>query len=231
MGNLATGNARVNETAARLTRGGGPMDYGADNLRLLVHVVRALAEGRPVTPERLAEIVDGLGCDRDGAERFLGRVAERDGEGNVVGALGLSLGRHPYRFTVGGVTMTTWCAQDTLFLPVMLQQTATVECESPLSKTAIRMTVTPGGVTGSSPAGAVMSTVIIDPDEADLGTSAEIQMTFCRMVHFFASPEEAGRWAAGRDDIETLSLDEAFDLGSRLWPEAYAYARSLPAAA
>ena len=56
-------------------------------------------------------------------------------------------------------------------------------------------------------------------------------MNFCRNIHFFASEEEVEQWAAGRGDIETLSLDEAFDLGYQLWPEAYSYAKTLAQAA
>ncbi len=56
-------------------------------------------------------------------------------------------------------------------------------------------------------------------------------MGFCRMIHFFVSPQEVEAWAAGRDDIETLSLEEAYDLGYQLWPEAYAYAKALSEAA
>ena len=77
----------------------------------------------------------------------------------------------------------------------------------------------------------VMSMVILDPDSTDLNTAGEIQMNFCRNIHFFASGEEVEQWAAGRGDIETLSLEEAFDLGSQLWPEAYSYAKTLSEAA
>ena len=106
-----------------------------------------------------------------------------------------------------------------------------METESPLSKEKIRITVGPEGVKEVSPAGAVMSTVILDPNSTDLNTPTEIQMNFCRNIHFFASEEEVEQWAAGRGDIETLSLDEAFDLGYQLWPEAYSYAKTLAQAA
>ncbi len=220
-------NARANEMVRQLTRNGGLMDYGTSNLHLLIHVVQALAKGRPIAGEELDRIVGKLGIDRAEAERFLRQVTERDGDDNVVGALGLSLKQHPHRFTVSGIQMTAWCAQDTLFLPVMLQRNATVETESPLSKEKIRMTVGPEGVQDVSPPGAVMSMVIVDPDTAALNTPDDIQMAFCRMIHFFVSPQEVEAWAAGRDDIETLSLAEAYDLGYQLWPEANAYAKDL----
>jgi alkylmercury lyase len=152
------------------------------------------------------------GIDRAEAERFLRQVTERDGDDNVVGALVLSHKQHPHRFTVSGIQMTAWCAQDTLFLPVMLQRTATVESESPLSKEKIRMTVGPEGVQEVSPPGAVMSMVIVDPDTTALNTPKEIQMAFCRMIHFFVSPQEVEEWVAGRDEVVSDS-GWKFDLG------------------
>ena len=224
-------NQRAEEMVQVLNRNGGLMDYETDNLHLLVQIARVLAKGDPVTTNQVDGIVAELGIDADASEQFLQTVAERDDDDNIVGALGLSLKQHPHRFIVGGTEMTAWCAQDTLFLPVMLQQTATVETESPLSKEKIRITVGPQGVKEVSPAGTVMSTVILDPNSTDLNTPTEIQMNFCRNIHFFASEKEVAEWAAGRGDIETLSLDEAFDLGYQLWPEAYSYAKTLAQAA
>ena len=220
-------NQRADEMVQVLNRNGGLMDYETDNLHLLVQIVRVLAKGDPVTTNQVDGLIAELGIDADASEQFLQTVAERDDDDNIVGALGLSLKQHPHRFIVGGTEMTAWCAQDTLFLPVMLQQTATVETESPLSKEKIRITVGPQGVKEVSPAGTVMSTVILDPNSTDLNTPTEIQMNFCRNIHFFTSEEEVEQWAAGRSDIETLSLEEAFDLGYQLWPEAYSYAKAL----
>jgi hypothetical protein len=72
-----------------------------------------------------------------------------------------------------------------------------------------------------------MSTVVFDPDSTELNTPTDIQMNFCRNIHFFASEEEVEQWAAGRSDIEILSLEEAFELGNQLWPEANSYAKAL----
>ena len=223
-------NARANDMVRRLTECGGLLDYGVDNSHLLVHVLRALAAGRPVTGAQVDQMVAGLGRDREAAEQFLRQITERDAEDNIVGALGLSLKQHPHRFTVNGVQMTAWCAQDTLFLPALLQQAAIVESESPFSKEPIRLTVGPDDVKEVTPASAVLSTVILDPDTADFGSPEAIMMSFCRNIHFFASADEVESWAKGRDDIETLTLEEGFELGRRMWPEAHAYAGALETA-
>ncbi len=41
-------------------------------------------------------------------------------------------------------------------------------------------------------------------------------MTFCRQIHFFASRDEAERWAAGRGDLAILTLQEGYRIGRLL---------------
>ncbi len=151
-------------------------------------------------------------------------MSERDTDDNIVGVMGLSLGDHPHRFNVNGTQMSTWCAEDTLFLPAMLKQTATIESGSPLTNEKVRLTVSAEGVEESNPAGAVVSIVIVDPDKADMSSAQAIWGTFCHHIFFFASRREGEQWAAGRDDIEILSLDEGFELGKQFWSKVLAYA-------
>ena len=205
-------NARATEATRKLTRPGGPFDYGPDLSRLPVRVMRELAQGRPLPKERVDQIIGDLGIAREGANRFLREVAERDADGNVVGIMGLSLNDTPHRFYVNGTRMSTWCAEDTLFLPAVLDQTATVESKSPVTRERVRLTVSPQGVEEVDPPGAVLSWVIVDPDDANMSSVEAIWGTFCHHVFFFASREEAERWAAGRDDIEILSVEEAYEL-------------------
>ena len=80
-------NQRADEMVQVLNRNGGLMDYGTDNLHLLVRVVRVLAKGRPVTTNQVDEIVAELGIDPNASEQFLQTVAERDDDDNIVGAL------------------------------------------------------------------------------------------------------------------------------------------------
>ena len=168
-------------------------------------------------------IVADLGIDPEEDHKLLREVTERDADNNVVGIMGLSLNDTPHRFYVNGTRMSTWCAADTLFLPAVLGQTATVESKSPVTRERIRLTVSPQGVEEVDPAGAVRSMVIVDPDDADMGSVEAIWGTFCHHLFFFASREEAARWAAGRDDIEILSVDEAFELGRLVSSRFLAY--------
>ena len=209
-------NARATEAWRKYAKPGGLLDYGPELSRLLVRLMRELAQGRPVPKERVDKFVADMNIDRGGAYRLLGEVAERDADNNVVGIMGLSLNDTPHRFYVNGARMSTWCAGDALFLPPVLDRTASVESVSPVNREKVRLTVSPQGVEEVDPAGAVLSIVIVDPDDADMGSVEAIWGIFCHHIFFFASREEAERWAAGRDDIELLSVDEAYQLGRQL---------------
>ena len=217
------GNARARETMRMLIEPGGPLDYGPNLSRLLVRVMRELAQGRPVPKERVDQIVADVGIAREDADRLLGGVTERNSDGNIFGILGLSLNNTPHRFYVDGTQMSAWCAADTLKLPAMLDQSATVESKSPLTGEKIRLTVSPQGMEEVDPAGAVVSIVIVDPADANMGSVEAIWGTFCHHIFFFASREEAERWAAGRDDIEILSVEEAYELVRLLSSRFLAY--------
>ena len=217
------GNVRADAMVSSLTASGGLVDFGPDHTRLLIKVMRSLGTGRPVTSEQVDQFITEIGTGRDEADEFLRARTERDADDDIVGILGLSLKDHQHRFTVNGTQMAAWCAYDTLFLPVLLQQTATVESPSHLSKEPVRLTVSPTGVQDINPAGAVLSMVIIDPDKTDMGSTKAIWGNFCHQVFFFASRQEAEQWAAGRNDIEILSVQEGFELGKQMWSKVLVY--------
>jgi len=216
-------NARATEATRKLTKPGGPVDYGPDLSRLLLRMMRQLAQGHPLPKDQVDRIVADGGITREDAYRFLPEVAERDADENVFGIMGLSLNDTRHRFYVNGTRMSAWCAEDTLFLPTVLDRTATIESKSPVSGKKIRLTVSPQEVEEVDPAGAVVSIVIVDPDDANMSSVEAIWGTFCHHTFFFASREEAKRWAAGRDDIEILSVDEAYELGQQVSSRFLAY--------
>ena len=211
------------EATRKLTNPGGLLDYGPDLSRLLVRLMRELAQGRPIPRERVDRIVADVGIAREDAYRFLGEVTERDADKNILGIMGLSLNDTPHRFYVNGTWMSTWCAEDALFLPTVLNQIATVESKSPVSGERVRLTVSPQGAEQVDPPGAVVSIVIVDPADADMGSVEAIWGIFCHHIFFFASREEAERWAAGRGYIEIVSVDEAFELMRQLSSRFLAY--------
>jgi alkylmercury lyase len=195
------------------------LEYGADHLRLLVRVMRELAHGRPLTAEQVDGFLADLGIAPDAADQFLRQVTERDAQDQIVGALGLSLQVHPYRLVVDGVSLSAWCAEDTLFLPAILRQTVTIESLSPVSGRPIRLRVSPERVEEVSPAGALVSLVLVDPSREHVASVEAIWSAFCNYIHFFATQDEAERWATGtgRDDIAILSVEEGFAWQRPVW--------------
>ena len=217
-------NERVTEIARKWNGAGNALNFGPDNSRLLIRVWRTLAKGRPVSGELIDQIISDLGVNQDEAGEFLRGVTERDSSDSIVGIFGLSLNDHPHRFTVNGASLTTWCAEDALFLPPMLKQTATVESYSPVSKEKVRLTLGPDGVEEVSPAGAVVSIVTLDPSKVDVSSVEAIYGNFCEQIHFFASRKEAERWAADRENIDILSVEEGYELGKLAFSELLAHA-------
>ncbi len=217
-------NELVTEVARKWNGAGNALNFGPDNSRLLISVWRTLAKGRPVSGEQIDEMIADLGVNQDEAGEFLRGVTERDPSDSIVGIFGLSLNDHPHRFTVNGASLTTWCAEDALFLPAMLKQTATVESYSPVSKEKVRLTLGPEGVEEVSPAGAVVSIVTLDPSKVRTSSVEAIYGNFCEQIHFFASREEAERWAADRENIDIRSVEEGYELGKLAFSELLAHA-------
>jgi alkylmercury lyase len=207
---------RAEEMVRELTGDDRVLDYKPEQARLLVQVLRTLARGRPVSAQEIDVIAADLGWAPEAAHGFLRPLTERDAADAVIGVFpGLSLGNHPHRLSVNGRQMSAWCAEDTLFLPALLGQTAMIESTSPLSRAPVRLTVSPDGVMEVYPPEAVLSIAVVDGDTRLTSVEA-IWMTFCQNIHFFATREEAVRWAAGRDDIAILTPDEGYELGRQL---------------
>jgi alkylmercury lyase len=203
----------------KLIRSGGLLDYGPDRSRLLLRIVRSLGEGSPVSPEQVDQISEEIGVVRDDAHAFLRQVTEPGPDDAIIGALGLTLNETTHRFTVNGTRLFTWCALDTLFLPTVLGQPASIESESPVSRTKVQLKVGPQGVEAVDRPGVAVSIVLLDPDAAEMNSVEAIWTAFCHHVFFFATRDEADAWAAGRanrDAIEIVSVDEAFRLGHLL---------------
>jgi alkylmercury lyase len=209
-------NKRALASVRKLTDAGGVVDYGPDLSRLLVRVMRTLAQGHPVAEQQISQIITDLDIDRNKAIHFLSQVAERDENGNVAGIMGMSLNKTSHRLNLNGTRLYAWCAMDTLFLPAMLDQTVTIESKSPISRQIVRLTVSPQQVEQFEPASAVLSFVVVEPEEANMNSVESIWNTFCHHIYLFASREEAEQWAGGRKDIEILPVEQAFELGKML---------------
>ena len=227
MSAISSNNQRlsVQEIAANLNAAGIPPEFGEDNSRLLVKTLRILAQGEPISKAAAIRISEELDLPFEQVDEFLQGVTERDSDDNIIGLVGLSLNQDwAHRFHINGNSLRTWCAWDTLFLTQIIGEEVTVESESPLSGETVRLTLNRNRVASSVPETAVVTIVNIDPDVHDVSSVEAIWGNFCHQVYFFPSKQEAEEWIAGRDHIEVLTVDEAFELGRLAFSSVLKYA-------
>ncbi len=123
----------------------------------------------------------------------------------VIGYWGLTLHPTTHRFEVNGLTLYTWCAWDTLFLPAVLGAAARIESIRPVGRNRI----TPGkGITKAGPRGVVMSFLRCDPSRV----REDVVSNFCHYVFFFGSAEVGRQWVSEHPQTFLLSLTDVFEL-------------------
>lgn len=204
------------EVAKALRASNFPQRVGTDKTRLRTEVLRLVAKGRPVSLEKVEKLASNLRMSTNAATSFISKVSEQDGDGNIVGILGLSQRAHPHRFEVKDRVLSTWCAWDALFLPALLKQRATVESSCPVTKERIRLTITPKKVEEVAPSDCVVTMAVpaTTPEAVE-----DIWAAFCHFVLFFASEEAASRWVSKRkQDLRIVSVETAYNLGRQAFP-------------
>lgn len=176
-------------------------------------ILQLLAEGEPVTPERLAEV---SGQPVEFIRTTFAAVQNCGCEFNEGGALigdALTLTPTRHRFRVKNRDLYAWCALDTLFLPALINETAEITSTCPQTGASIQLTVSPEGVETASPPETALSIVIAS------GCTSGINGTFCGQTHFFASKDAARAWVGERTDFAVLSVNEGFELAQRVYVE------------
>jgi len=171
---------------------------------LCTHLLRQLADGQPVSRDRLAA---ALGVSRTAVAATLQQVpnVEVDDRGDII-ASGLSLLSTPHQFRVNGHDLYTWCALDTLMYPVVLGQSAHVASRCPVSEAWVRLTVTPVRIENLDPSDALVSLVL--PDAVD--ACCDVRGAFCQHVHFFAGANAGAVWQAAHPKATLLSVEDAY---------------------
>jgi alkylmercury lyase len=182
-------------------------DVSEDDRRMQLALFRLLARGEPVEPTQLAE----TGISAVDVVQRLGRWRGlQTDEGRVVAFQGLSVVEAPHRLRVDGRTLYTWCAWDTLFLPELLASPAEIESACPTTGAKVTLHVGPDGPADLSPAEAVMS--FIDSGESP---AEDVVESFCRFVHFFASPEAAEQWTERHPGTFVMPIEDGYEIGRR----------------
>ncbi len=204
------------EVAKALRASNFPQRLGTDKTRLRIGVLRLVAKGLPVPMQKVEQFASDLKMSTNAATSFIAKVSEQDGDGNIVGILGLSQRAHPHRFEVKDRVLSTWCAWDALFLPALLKRRATVESSCPVTKERIRLTITPKKVEAVAPSECVVTMAVpaTSPEAVE-----EIWAAFCHFVLFFASEDAASRWVSKRkQDLRIVTVETAYELGRRVYP-------------
>lgn len=185
---------------------GVPPEESTLAARLEIMMYRALAEGLPVSAERLASLV-GVPVELAEALFEQGRAlgGEWDDEGRLVGNV-LTLIPTQHHFRVNGNDLYTWCSMDAIHLPGLLGQPAEVKSVDPISGREIDLTIPPDGVPTYKPAETRLSIVL------SVGDRSGPQSPLCRQMHFFASPESATIWVRDHPDATIMSVEEVYQL-------------------
>ena len=182
-----------------------------DSRRAAIMIYRLLARGAPVDP---AEVAAAAGLTRERTDELLAGwpgvfFEEGREEGRITGFWGLTcLPISSHLIKIGGRTLHTWCAWDTLFIPAILGVTAEVETTCPVTGEVIRLTVSPEGVERLAPEGAVMS--MLEPPEDIM---EDIVSKFCHHVFFFRDEKAGAEWTEARAGTRLMSLHDGFELG------------------
>jgi len=181
----------------------------------MVPMLRELATGQPVEPERLAALA---GVPVDHVLALLRQApSEWDPSGERLVGLGLTSQPTPHRFQVNGHTLYTWCAVDAMFFPVLIGAPARIQSPCAATGDPIQIDLTPAGVARVEPPSAVVSILTPSIDVS------EVRQAVCTEQHFFRSAEAAAQWHAQHPEGLLLPVAEMFELYRRavvqVWPE------------
>lgn len=179
--------------------------FGRDFWRLLWVAVAELAAGRPVEPERLASLA-GVPLDRVVAIAREARL-EWDPSGERLVGAGLTSAETPYRVDLDGRTMWTYCAPDTLELPVILGTPVRTRSSCAATGEPIHVHATPTRVESVDPP----STVVSFPD-APFGDLANVRQTGCDQSSFYRDTEAASGWLAANPQGRLVTVPDAFEV-------------------
>lgn len=180
-----------------------------DDSPLALALLRTLAEGRPVAPADLARTSAQHESEVAAALTRWPNV-HLDLHDRAIGFAGLTLTPTPHHFETAGQSLYTWCAWDTLFLPALLDATATVTSTCPVTGTRVELTVSRDRIADPNPQDLLVSF----PPIAETDT-ADITGSFCCHVHFLAGEHAAEAWLAKQPQGHVLRLDDALELGHR----------------
>ncbi|SCY22410.1 organomercurial lyase [Thiohalorhabdus denitrificans] len=184
-------------------------DFGPEGRFLVLPLFVLLGRGYPVGT---AELAREAGRDEAAARRHLAgwRGLRRDGNGSIIGFGGLDLFPTRHHLRVGERDLFAWSAWDTLILPAILGEEASVASRCRTTDDDILLRVAPEGVLDCEPEDVRLGLRVPGrkaPGESPPGVEAG----------FLAGREAAAEWRAAYPDAHIFSLEEGFRLGLEVW--------------
>lgn len=193
----------INELVERVVEWQDRVPWPVERAGIAAAAILELAAGEPADVARVAH---RAGAPPDEVLDFLhGSPAEFDRDGRLVG-FGLTLRPTPHRVELGGRTLYTWCAPDTLELPTLLGQPVRVESRCFATGKPVRLEVDPDGVRELEPEEAVVSMVLCEVCMSDF------RQKLCDQQHFFSSAAAAAGWHAERPEAIVVPVRSGFAL-------------------
>lgn len=134
----------------------------------------------------------------------------------------LSITPTPIQFNVNNNDLFAWCALDSLFLPGLLDAEAEIKAICPATQTPITIEISPTKILSSSSQGVHLSVMVPGYSTAfDDDQVCGFDGAVCGKIHFFVSQEAANAWIGNRNDVTSLSLEDAWTLGNQAWVKPF----------
>jgi len=182
---------------------------------VLKHVFALLAEGRPVSPDRLAE-ASGMTTDLAAKAIGSGRVT-LDGNGDIVELFGVTLTETPHRVHADGAALYSCCALVAHVVPRLLGRPVEIHSKDPITGDHVELEIAPNGLRNFQPNTAIASMIVTD--ERTIHEDAPVH--FCRHVRHFVSRKDADEFVTdnrGRYVLTIRELDAAaWGVYSAIW--------------
>jgi alkylmercury lyase len=189
--------------------------HRGERRRLFVPLLRELATGQPVDPERLAALA---GVSHEETLAALQEwPTEWDASGTRVVGFALTSIRTPHRVEFHGRTMWAWCAPDAIGIPEVIGAPVRILSSCAATGDPVRVEVTTTSLERVEPASAVISFFLPSLDQPDLRQAA------CGNANFYRDAEVASEWLAAYPSGRLLPVADAFEVFGRaarqVWPE------------
>lgn len=208
----------------------GALDFGRDVSLAALRLLELLAAGHPIPRAEALAAIGELEIDHGKARAFLDSATERT-EGGEIAGFGLTCNQTNHHVTIDGARMSTWCAMDTMVFAVVLGRTLLVESTAPGTDQTVRLQAHPHGPDDIDPPTAVITWPRRSKSEVDLGSVSGILASLCNHSLFFATRDQAQRWAGGRADVAILSVQDGFEIARAVAEGFLRYRREQPKSA